>query len=93
MSLREPYLVGFIEESLYSLRQPSDQTEGVAQHVQPQHQHIHLFDSLINTHPHTTLGRQELSRVRYYVKEETFDEIKSFSPGQLLIYQFYQFLA
>lgn len=41
-----PYLEGLIKEGLDSLRQASNEPEWIPQHVQAQHQHIHLLQEL-----------------------------------------------
>lgn len=40
------YLEGLVEEGLHPLRQTSDQSKWISQHVQTQNQNIHLLQEL-----------------------------------------------
>ena len=48
-TVRHSYLIGLIEEVLNALRETAQQTEGVTQHIQTQHQNVHLLDCLEQT--------------------------------------------
>ena len=51
------YLVGFVEEVLYAFGQAADQAKRVAEHVEAEHQDVHLFDGLLRVVP-CNLSRQ-----------------------------------
>lgn len=40
------YLIWLIEEGLHSLRQTSDESKGISQNVQTQHENVHLLNGL-----------------------------------------------
>lgn len=46
VSFQHSYLIGLIEESFKSFRQPSDQAKRIPKYVQAKHQYVHLFNSL-----------------------------------------------
>ena len=51
------HLVRLVEQILDSLGKSTDQPKRISQYVEPQHQHIHLLDSLLGV-VHRDLTRQ-----------------------------------
>ena len=41
------HLVGFIEEILDSCSDSSNESKRIPEHIEPKHEHVHLFDGLL----------------------------------------------
>ena len=86
-TVRHSYLIGLIEEVLNALRETAQQTEGVTQHIQTQHQNVHLLDCLeqtITTQVNPTENLLENSHVVFCPKKQRSLEPFMFGFGRNL---------
>mgnify|MGYP001606558703 CR=1 FL=1 len=76
--LKNTDLIRFIEEVLNALGEAPDEAEWVSEHVEPQHEHVHLLDGLLRVVPRDlTLQRRLVVERVLPLKVTQSEKVKS----------------